>query len=268
MKAALDLDEFLSCPVGHYFEASTFVYWYPQPEVSGLGLRDCPTSEDIVLLTRVIGAVFKSSGGPHVSLIDARRLSYVQPAAFTALVRYLEQHWRAFNRSIRRQALVRPVGLAGTIVAGFYDVLRPSYPTHVFENVDDALAWLGSGESDAVRTTLSEFSMETRRVDPLLAALRRLLDRTPKVTVSAAARVLAVSERSLQRSLHASGTTFQAEVRDARVRASQRLMLASEANLTTIALEVGCASLQHYSSLFRSATGVSPSTWRKRHAMS
>jgi transcriptional regulator GlxA family with amidase domain len=75
-----------------------------------------------------------------------------------------------------------------------------------------------------------------------------------------------VSQRTLQRRLCAAGTTFKDELLRARVRAAQTLMLTSEDNLTAIALEVGCASLQHYSALFRRLIGVSPSAWRKRFA--
>ena len=43
------------------------------------------------------------------------------------------------------------------------------------------------------------------------------------------------------------------------------LLLESDAKLTSVAVEVGCASLQHFSSLFRKLTGESPSAWRARH---
>jgi AraC-like DNA-binding protein len=267
MKALRDVDEFLRRPVGHYFEGSTFVYWYPELGVNGISLRDCPNSEDIQQLTRLMDAVLPPTGGPHVSFIDARRLSHVEPAAFVSLARYLETRWEAFGLLIQRQALVRPAGLAGAVVAGFYDVLRPSYPARVFDDFDDALTWLGSDASRIAQSALSEIGAHEYGADPLLLSLRRLLERTPgKTSVAIAARELAVSERTLQRRLRAAATTFQDEVRNARVRASQTMMLTGEAKLTTIALEVGCASLQHYSSLFRRATGISPSAWRKRHA--
>ncbi len=38
--------------------------------------------------------------------------------------------------------------------------------------------------------------------------------------------------------------------------------------LTAVAVEVGCASLQHFSSLFRKLVGESPSTWRDLHRKS
>lgn len=266
MKAALEIDEFLSNPIGRYFEASNFIYWYPTREMNGVILRGRPDSSDIQQLTQLMDAVLSPQGGPHVSLVDARKLAYVDSAAFIALVRYLETRWDAFGRLILRQALLRPVGLAGTVVAGFYQVMRPPYLARVFETLEDALGWLGPEAAVQAQNALAE--LEKSPLDPMLAQLRHLLESAPgKVAVAALARELGVSERTLQRRLRASGTTFQDEVRRARVRASQTLMLAGETKLTAIALEVGCASLQHYSALFRRVTGISPSLWRKRHAL-
>jgi AraC-like DNA-binding protein len=73
-----------------------------------------------------------------------------------------------------------------------------------------------------------------------------------------------VSERTLQRKLGELGTTFQHELSEARVRVAKRLLIDSEAPVTNIALDVGCASLQHFSALFRKHEGESPSTFRKR----
>ena len=50
----------------------------------------------------------------------------------------------------------------------------------------------------------------------------------------------------------------------ARVRAAQERMLAGDESLTAIAIDVGCASTQHFSVAFRKATGLSPSEWRAR----
>jgi AraC-like DNA-binding protein len=51
---------------------------------------------------------------------------------------------------------------------------------------------------------------------------------------------------------------------DARVRAAKRMLLDGDAPLTTIAIESGCASLQHFNTLFRKRTGQLPSAWRRR----
>ncbi len=78
----------------------------------------------------------------------------------------------------------------------------------------------------------------------------------------AAARALGQAPRSLQRHLRDAGTSFQRELDAARVRVAQRLLETSRASLTEIALDVGCASPQHFSALFRRVTGQTPSAWR------
>jgi len=86
-----------------------------------------------------------------------------------------------------------------------------------------------------------------------------------RVTVSEVGRAIGVSPRSLQHQLRQAGTSFRQEVNAARVRAAQQLLQASDTKLTSIAIEVGCASLQHFSTLFRKQTGLAPSAWRARH---
>ena len=49
----------------------------------------------------------------------------------------------------------------------------------------------------------------------------------------------------------------------ARVRAAQALLADTDTKITSIAFEVGCGSLQHFSTIFRKATGVAPSAWRE-----
>jgi AraC-like DNA-binding protein len=72
--------------------------------------------------------------------------------------------------------------------------------------------------------------------------------------------------RSLQRDLTASRTSFQRELDAARVRLARRLLQDSDSPLTEIAYDVGCASPQHFSKLFRRVVGVAPSAWRARNS--
>jgi AraC-like DNA-binding protein len=44
------------------------------------------------------------------------------------------------------------------------------------------------------------------------------------------------------------------------------LLADTDSALTEIAYDVGCASPQHFSTLFRRVSGVAPSTWRARRA--
>ena len=101
---------------------------------------------------------------------------------------------------------------------------------------------------------------------PVVAALRAFLDaRLEGPSIAEAAKSLGMSERTLQRRLREADTSYVDQLAKARLGAAQRLLLDSDASLTTIALDVGCASLQHFSALFRKQLGESPSSWRARH---
>jgi AraC-like DNA-binding protein len=114
----------------------------------------------------------------------------------------------------------------------------------------DAGAMVGAGELDTDR----------------VAQLRGWLDRhVADATLTSAARALARSRRSLQRDLHLAGSSFRSELLEARVRQARTLLLHTAASLTQIALDVGCASLQHFSLMFRMHTGETPSRWREQH---
>jgi AraC-like DNA-binding protein len=97
-----------------------------------------------------------------------------------------------------------------------------------------------------------------------LAQLHEVLaQRIREVSVDDAARALRTSSRTLQRRLRRAGTSFSAELTEARIRAGKERMRATDDKLTVIALEVGCASPQHFSTMFRKHTGMTPSEWRR-----
>jgi AraC-like DNA-binding protein len=170
---------------------------------------------------------------------------------------------------VTRLALVRPAGLGGAIVAGAYDVLPRPYPVEVFDAIAPAAAWVAAeAELDAERIAalLAEIHADATGGGPVVAALRGWLGaHLAEPSVAAAALALGTSERTLQRKLQEADTTFLHQVAEARVRAATRLLLDSDAPLTAIAYEVGCASLQHFSALFRKHTELSPSAYRRRH---
>jgi AraC-like DNA-binding protein len=160
---------------------------------------------------------------------------------------------------------MRPEGLIGAVVGGFYSLLSPSYPSRVFTDSNEALAWLGVTETQAasLQEELNQLVAKATNQSPLLQQLHRVL-RTRLVDASLAetAREMGMSERTLQRRLKESGTSFQTELNAVQVRTAQQLLLETDMKLTAVAVEVGCASLQHFSSLFRKLVGESPSTWR------
>ncbi|WP_437835979.1 helix-turn-helix transcriptional regulator [Sorangium sp. So ce1153] len=265
LKSASSIEELLAEPAGKYFVDPTFVFWYPERTFHGFSLWGRPSADDVERLNRLNDAVLAPQDGRHVSLVDLRGLEGADPRAFASMAAYLSARWQPFRERVIRQALVRPSGFAGAVVSGFYEVLKPSFPVAVFDGVGEALAWLGRGDREALVERLIGLRDQAGGAAGVLGSLRRLLCASPcRPALAEAARALHLSERSLQRHLRRAGTTFQAEVNAARVRVAQGRMLAGDDSLTAIAIDVGCASAQHFSAMFRKATGQSPSEWRAR----
>lgn len=260
MKPCADLADFVAAPVGRCFAGATWLYFYPHEGLCGFVVWGRPSREDLERLVSVLAV--EIGAPPHVSLVDARRVESADPRGFAVLERYVREHHEALGRAVERLALVRPDGLVGAITSGFFGVTPPPYPVAVFEDRESAVAWLGVREPEAVLASLAEEEARAAGT-PLLRDLRALLEsRLDRVTLASAAKALGLSERSLQRKLGELGTTFVAELNQARVRVAKQLLRDSDAKLTQIAHDVGCASLASFSALFRRATGRTPSAWR------
>jgi AraC-like DNA-binding protein len=255
------LDELARDPVGRYLAGDSFLHFCAAPGFWGVVLWGRPDHRDAMALGRSLMLGLAPPAEPHRTLFDASRLAGSDPAAFRAAERYLAHFAPALARHVERLALVRPSGMSGAVVAGAFEVLPKPFPVAVFDDPAAACAWL-EVEGAALAAALYAEVIGTPR---LLPALRAFLDRhLSGVTIEEAARALALSPRSLQRRLAEAGTTFSEELADARVRAARRLLADGDAPLTAIAYDVGCASLQHFSALFRRRTQESPSAFRAR----
>lgn len=258
------LDELARDPIGRYVAGDSFVHFCAQADFWGVVLWGRPDHREAMELGRSLVIGLSPPAEPHVTLFDASRLEGSDPAAFRAAERYLDHFGPALERHVRRLALVRPRGMNGAVVAGAFEVLPRPFPTAVFGDAASACDWLGvdRGGAGLVAALYAEVT-GTPRVVP---ALRAWLDEhLSGVSLEEAARALALSARSLQRKLGEAGTTFSEELAEARVRAARRMLADGEAPLTAIAFDVGCASLQHFSALFRRRTSESPSAFRARH---
>lgn len=254
-------------PVGRWVGGPTFAHFCLRPALWGVLLWGRPNVEDAVQLGRSLVLELEPRVPAHDSIVDASRLHGGDASAFVALERYMTRYAEALAKQVTRLAIVRPSGLEGAIVAGAYEVLPKPYPVKIFGDVASALEWLApKDDGSTLARAIEAVHTEASSTPALLTSLRSWLDgRLADASVAAAASALGLSERTLQRKLGEMDTTFQDEIGSARVRVAQRLLLDGDAALTAIALEVGCASLQHFSALFRKRTGESPSTWRARH---
>jgi AraC-like DNA-binding protein len=254
------LDELTRDPVGRFVAGETFAHFCAAPGLWGVVLWGRPTKTHAIELGRSLVLELGPAAVPHASIIDASRLDGGDPSAFRAAERYLTQHHAALQARIGHVALIRPVGMHGAMVSGAFDVLPRPYPVQVFDDATAAFAWLGAPAVD-----LDAIFAEATGTSGFVARLRGYLDaHLVDVTLAAAAKTLAVSERSLQRFLGDASTTFTDEVTDARVRAARRLLADEDAPISSVAMTIGCASVQHFSTMFRKRTGESPSEYRAR----
>jgi AraC-like DNA-binding protein len=262
VELGIDVEAFIADPVGRCIAGQTWLYFYARVDLCGFIIWGAPVREDIERLVRVLKVELDAP--PHASLVDARRLESVDTSVFELLATYVRENRAALNRVVRSLALVRPDGVVGAITSGFFGVTTPPYPIALFEDRAEAIAWLDVPDATSALRALAQ-AEDDAAGEPLLRDLRALLEtRLDRASLSTAARALGMSERSFQRRLGELGTTFQVEMNHARVRVAKRKLRETDKSLTTIAAEVGCASLASFSGLFRRATGESPSRWRER----
>lgn len=262
MEAAASLDDFAADPIGRYLVGAGWVHWCAAADLFGVILFGRPGRDAAARLTRALAVELAAPVTPHQSIVDARRVDGVDAEGFEVLSAYVTDHHAELAAQVTRLALVRPEGLPGAAIAGFFEVLAPPYPVQVFDDAGAALAWLGRAEIAPALAALAAVASAPPLVAQLHAHLAACL---VDATLAGAAAHLHLSPRSLQRRLRAAGTTFQSELTAARVRAAQTLMLDSDAPLTRIALDVGFTSPQHFSNQFRRLVGQSPSAWRAQH---
>jgi AraC-like DNA-binding protein len=260
MRGAADADDYRGDPVGAYLVLPRAIVFAARRTLWGFALWGRPTEADLRRVVPLLALELAAGVAPHASLIDVRRLEGSDPRAFAVLARYLRANWDAFRTQVTRLALVRPPGVLGATVAGFYQVAGAPYPVRVFEDLAAATAWVRAPELARVLDTAVAGASA---LSPVLLELRRWLDaHLEDATLARAARAVSRAPRSLQRDLGGTGTSFQDELDGARVRLAKRLLLESDSPLTEIAYDIGCASPQHFSTLFRRVTGMAPSAWR------
>lgn len=271
MRAVFASAELRAAP-GSFVAGESWLHFHAAAGLWGVLLWGRPTSHDVARLVRSLSVELDPLVEAHGSLVDARRVDGAEPGAFAALSEYVAQERGGLARKVKQLALVRPEGMAGAIVAGFFEVLPKPYPVRTFVGPEQALAWLATEgalgiEPGQVAHELAEAMATVRGTSPVLARVRAVLASRlrEEPTLADVAAWLATSERTLQRRLFEADTTLSEEIARAKVAAAKLKMTETDEPLTSIALDVGCASLQHFGQLFRRFERVSPSAWRKAH---
>ena len=257
-------EELSQDPVGRYLAGERFAHFCWSHELWGVVLWGRPGRDDVEALVRSLALELAPPAVPHASVVDARRIEGVDAGAFESLMSYVQAHAATLAVQVTRLAILRPDGMEGALVAGFFEVLPKPYPVNVCASLGEALAWLEATDAATATEAIARLHGDVTALAPIIAALRPLLEaERDGMPIADAAKRLGMSERTLQRRLREAGTSYQDELNAARIDAAKRMLLDSDAPITTIAYDVGCASPQHFSSLFRRLVGVSPSDFRK-----
>lgn len=268
LRAASSLDDFLARPLGSYLVGSSFIYWVARPRLCGFAIWGRPSASDVETIVRAKAYEWRETTPRHASIADSRRLTGIDVGAYEAFARHVAERRSTLANHVEKLAYLPPAGnsAAAAVAVGFFARSELPYPVSEFAELGPALDWLGHSDP-RLAAELEEVQANATGATTLLDALRRMLVSSGDlsgVSIEAAARALAMSERTLQRRLRESETTFQNEVALARIAKAEILMAESDAPISTIAIDVGFASPQHFARRFRELRGESPTDWRAR----
>ncbi len=109
-------------------------------------------------------------------------------------------------------------------------------------------------------------ALRARQNADFVGDLRGLLRKTlmaRKTTVTDVARQLGLQKRTLNRRLHAEGTTFEHELNEVRYAVARQLLADSTMSLAQIAVALDYADLSAFIHAFKRWSGTTPEQWRK-----
>src|SRR5262249_46356188 len=148
---------------------------------------------------------------PYDIVTDGRLLSAVDADGFAVLDEFLMRALPLYATRVRRHAVLHAAGLPGAVLAGFLARLGPRHRWRAFTEAAPAFAWLEA--APAAAREVQALVEAAQGSEPVVRALRGwLVAHVGAATVTAAARGVGCSGRTLQRALRDAGTSFRAEL--------------------------------------------------------
>lgn len=241
----------------------SFLCWGRAGGIGGHTVWGHPDVRDAARFVEVLECfVRRPDLHPRWLITDYRALESLDPRAFLIARDHVRRHRKVIGRLGFRQAMLRPDGLIGAVVAGFYALAPRDGDIAMFRDVEPALSWLGVSTERSVFAEVERIRSERTGEAEITARLRELLRTHPgELTLADAVTVLGISRRSLQRALRGAGTSFRLLRDEVRLRRAQELLRRNE-KLGVIALDLGFSTSQHFTEWFKRQTGKTPSTWR------
>ena len=152
---AASLDAMVASPAGHYVSGAHFLFICQSESLYATFVWGRPGAEASRHLIAALATEVRPAARPHRSLIDFSDLTSVDIDAFNTLRAFIERVKPLQAKLTQREAVIRPGGIAGTVVAGFYLLYPPPYLAKVFTRYDDAVAWLGEVDELTLRSWLA-----------------------------------------------------------------------------------------------------------------
>lgn len=266
MRRVDGLSSFLVAEDGdRYFATDKLLVWRKGADLLGFSVRSDRERSSFEQQARILDHFTEEARPRQRVLIDASRCTDANPTTFARATQYLMSRRARHAAGIEQLAIVVPQGVAGAVIVGLSVIVQPEFALRLFSDVCSALEWLQCEDPRALAqelTGLQKLDTDTT----LLACLHRLFMETDfSVSLSQAARRFGMSQRTLQRRLSAARTTFHAELSNAKLAMAKTLLALGGRSITTIALELGFASVQHFSARFSAVHGESPRSWLRTH---
>ena len=262
MQVCSSHEEFLSDPVGRWLPLGSGLVWAYSPTLIGVSMWGRPGRSDSEAMVRAFAGYSRLA--PRFDFIqDGRDVESVDPVALEVVVAWLRDHQDVLRDNVGRRVAVLPRGIPGLTVAGLQVALGIENQLAVADDAPTAFRMLSPEGGAAVCEEVERAIAQARRTTSLVVALRALLaNARGALDLSAAARALSVSSRTLQRELAEAGVSFRDELANARFRFAEQ-MLRSDDKLSTIASEL-CLSEAALTQITRARTGLTPAELRRR----
>jgi AraC-like DNA-binding protein len=212
-------------------------------------------------------------GGAHALRVRARAPMPVQALEFTLAALFSRLRYVSGGRFKPRLLGLPTARPAHDCVRSRLFGLTPAYEHPCAEMLIDAATWcLPIQSADAfLHATLKSMAAQLKLAQPgdsmLERALRaRLRDALAqgRADASRMAKLLGVSERTLQRRLADIGRSYSDVVEEFRREEAARLLATPGVHLVEVASRLGYAEQTSFTRAFRRWTGVTPGSWRAR----
>lgn len=257
--------EFLSAPAGSGYVQGQVAAWCVDDELQGYavwGLFTAPVARQVFAMAGASHTVLASKPERRL-VISLDGLTAIDWTGVEEVMR-LRTNAHAERRAAgiaMFEAVVRPQGVIGAIVAGAYHMFVATERQRVLPDLETALRWLGRAEqAEAVSTFLRTAAQRPRIVDELRAYLGEHLDQG---SLSAAARALGVARRTLQLELAKASANFRGIRDEVRLREAKARLEQADDKIEHLAHTLGFRSPRHFYKWFRDRTGKTPGDWRQ-----